>query len=481
MEAEVFFPLLDTYSEDKVYLYGENWNDIKALLTKDYMIRHHLLMNNHISARLNSTYLTEYMRRISATYLTDSNWTRIKYKFYALADLIHSIARHRLLFDIHNVSDKGTIYVMNETERAKILDKHGIGMKIGTMQELETMNTLSILFASTYYDERQSPSNCNLPNELIWIGQFGTCRICSCPEFLDICVGSLSASSPNDIWNSAIARIIRLTVVNHTYTFCDRSLCRELKTNLDQMELLPRNNRNVFEYPDILLAYDHVCNLNCPSCRKTHYTKNPDFHERNLTLCSEKLLKSKWIDKCKKLTIGGDGESFLSEHYKSVLFANSEKRNSVSIMTNGTLFNKDIWNSLDGKYDDIRISVSMDAITEPTYKKLRGGNWRKLMDNMSFLSALRKSGKVSWVEIKMVVQKENYKEMKDFTIYGKEMGFDAVYFSTIWNVGTYSEAEFKDVCMFDGEGNMKDELRMILEDPIFKDSIVDMQWEIRKK
>ena len=148
-------------------------------------------------------------------------------------------------------------------------------------------------------------------------------------------------------------------------------------------------------------------------------------------------------------------------------------------MTNGTLFTPQEWEKMEGKYDSLRFSVSIDAATKGTYEKVRcGGNFDRLMKNMEFLSELRKEGKVDEVIVNMIVQKANYKEIPDFIRWAKKLGFDGVYLSHIWNWGTFTEDEFENnVSMFDKNGNMKPELARILEDPVCRDPIVDMRWD----
>ena len=147
-------------------------------------------------------------------------------------------------------------------------------------------------------------------------------------------------------------------------------------------------------------------------------------------------------------------------------------------MTNGTLFTRSEWEKLEGKYEHIGFSVSVDATTKETYAKVRcGGNFDRLMENMELLSVLRRENKVENVVVNMVVQKANYKEIPDFIRWAKEMGFDSAYLSHIWNWGTYTEEEFEEnISMFDRNGNMKPELAAVLADPVCNDPIVDMRW-----
>ncbi len=172
---------------------------------------------------------------------------------------------------------------------------------------------------------------------------------------------------------------------------------------------------------------------------------------------------------------------FLSKNYKKLLYGGSDKRNSVIIMTNGTLFTKREWEKLEEKYEHIGFMVSVDAATKETYEKVRcGGNFDNLMKNMDFLSELRKENKVSSVKVIMIVQKANYMEIPCFIKWAIDKKFDGVNLSHIRNWGTYDDEYFYEkVSMFDKEGGMKPELSAILKDPICNEPIVHMSWNIR--
>ena len=147
-------------------------------------------------------------------------------------------------------------------------------------------------------------------------------------------------------------------------------------------------------------------------------------------------------------------------------------------MTNGTLFTQKEWEQLEGKYEHINFMVSVDAATKDTYEKVRcGGNWKKLMDNMDFMSNLRKENKIDKVTVIMIVQKANYKEIPDFIKWAKDMGFDRVSLSHIRNWWTFEDGYFYDnVSMFDRNGRIKTELKEIMDNPICSDSVVVTSW-----
>ena len=353
--------------------------------------------------------------------------------------------------------------------------------KVITTEELKNHTMASLYMKAVYYDRRQNDCNCKVPLETIWIGDKGTTRLCGCPDYLDISCGNMGITDNDEIWNSTLAKILRLSVINNTYTFCSRELCREFNGNPDGDELLERKEADFTrEYPNIIkVANDYVCNLHCPSCRKMIHAKNDDNEELEIVTCIDSLMESGWLDKANNVVVGASGESFLSPSYRKIIFDGVAHRNSIDIMTNGTLFTPQIWEKMEGKYKHVTFSVSIDAATKETYEKVRcGGNWDKLMENMAFLSKLRKENKVESVMVNMIVQKKNYREIPDFIRWAKEMEFDSVYLSHIWNWGTFSADEFEnEVSMFDKDGKMKTELAKVLEDPICKDPIVDMRWE----
>jgi len=359
-------------------------------------------------------------------------------------------------------------------------DNPSLSKKVITAEELKTHTLAPLYMKRVYFDKRQNACVCDEPFGSFWVGKAGTTRICDCPAFLDVGCGHIGVTEPAKLWGSQLAKILRLSVINRTYTFCSRELCRKVRSHPDQPELLDRIVKlEEKEYPKkITIAYDRVCNLHCPSCRKNSITKNSENEEAELNACTEALVDSGWLDKTDKLIIGGDGEVFLSEHYKWLLYKGDFKRKRIQIMTNGTLFTEREWEKIEGKYEYISILVSVDAATKETYEKVRcGGNFDRLMKNMEFLSRLRRENKVNDVQVNMIVQRLNYKEIPDFIRWAKKMAFDRVFLSHIWNWGTFAEDEFENkVTMFEKNGKMGAELATVLEDPICSDPIVDMRW-----
>ena len=89
--------------------------------------------------------------------------------------------------------------------------------------------------------------------------------------------GNIGVVSAPNVWDSPLARIIRLSVINNTYTFCARNLCAKLVSKEDQTSLLERREIAAKVQPSVVnFAGDYACNLHCPSCRKSIYARNDE-------------------------------------------------------------------------------------------------------------------------------------------------------------------------------------------------------------
>lgn len=352
--------------------------------------------------------------------------------------------------------------------------------KVITVEELKAHTMASLYMPETYRDKRQNDCGCLMPFQTLWVGIAGTTRLCDCPYLLDISCGNVGITDINEIWNSPLAKIIRLSVINNTYTFCSREQCAKLFGGREHESLLERKNIKTGEQPlNIDVGNDRVCNLHCASCRNAIYAKNDEDTQAEVNACTNAILDSGWLENANEVVVGADGETFLSNAYKKILYESPLKGKNVVIMTNGTLFTPKEWSNLEGKCDHLAFLVSIDATTKETYEKLRrGGNFERLMDNMDFLSRLRREGKVERVKVIMVVQSANYREIPDFIRWAKEKGFDGVNLSGIRNWGTYRDDFFREnVSMFDENGQMKPELKAVLEDPLCDDPIVNYGWK----
>jgi wyosine [tRNA(Phe)-imidazoG37] synthetase (radical SAM superfamily) len=145
------------------------------------------------------------------------------------------------------------------------------------------------------------------------------------------------------------------------------------------------------------------------------------------------------------------------------------------VQTNGLLFTRERWARIARSHAAIDwISVSVDAAREDTYRKNRGGDFRKLLDCLEFVGELRRAGTIELFFINFVVQENNFREMKEFMELGKKHGCDLVEFQCIENWGTFTPEQFAAVAVHHPSHPNHQEFLDYLNTPLFADPIVSM-------
>lgn len=290
---------------------------------------------------------------------------------------------------------------------------------------------------------------CNKPFENFEISSDGKVFFC-CPDWLDKPIGNIHENSFDEIWNSESASLIRNSIADGSYKYCNQKTCpyivaRNLK-NKDS-EKVEVNIKN------IMLNNDLSCNLTCPSCRKDLIVATPGTADyisasKILDKVAEKFIN---INSQKELhlNITGSGDPFASSLYRNFLINLDGSRNpklKIELQTNGILFNSEMWEKLKNIQKNItKIYLSVDAATPETYAKVRrGGDFKTLISNSKFISNLRQEGKFDLLIARFVVQKENFHEMEKFAKMYLEMGFDLVDFSMVQDWGTWNKEYYNE-------------------------------------
>ena len=287
-----------------------------------------------------------------------------------------------------------------------------------------------------------------------------------CPTWIRIPFGNINKENS---YNNHIARIIKLSSLNKSYCLCDLSKCKFNNANIKETNIGTLKTDN---YPkELTIAIDKTCNLKCQSCRKSRYKATKEENQK-IEEIKDKLINTGWLEKS-DIIIAGQGEVFFSEHYKNILKTDI-KRNKITILSNGTLFNEKNWKLLENKYKEINVQISIDAATEETYKKLRCGNFKSLIKNLEMLGNLRKEEKIQNLQFNFVVQKDNYKEMIKFIEMGKSFNADKILFTKLNNWGTYSKKEYLEKCLIIDKKYLNNDLYKTIQNPIFKEMEVDL-------
>lgn len=360
-------------------------------------------------------------------------------------------------------------------EIADYLEKKGLAEGVDFVPYYQLENMPSELLKKTIFDQSCYDLQCEtMLNHLEVLNQGNTS--CCCTTFMDNRLGEVLHS--DNIWESITHKILCLSSQNRTYSFCKKDMCPFFigRNKIGSIDL-DTPYKKMLDHPKVVaVAFDKSCNLHCQTCRKNVLIaqgKDADNNSRLMQYIQDHLL-----DKCELLIAAGDGEVFLSKYYKGIyLDPKCNDIPNIRLLTNGTLFNSTRWGEfIKNKTGKIYLTVSIDAATEETYKKIRcGGNFKILRENMKFASKLRKTGELGYFRINFVVQKNNYKEMIDFVKWGIELGCDEVFFTKILNWGTYTKEEFKEISMMKEDGiTPKEELQKVLDNPIMKNPIVDI-------
>lgn len=363
-----------------------------------------------------------------------------------------------------DIMDKGDLYIIVATrlfqwEIYAQMEEYGLCPKEDYVHcDAVIMDYGSLLKQVCFSDPRYS-FRCARP--------FGYCDVIGdelylcCPDFLPVSAGSMRSEPFTACWGSCMAQILRLSILNGTYVFCNKQYCDLFDFDQEctgQPELNLDDGYTCPEYPHTLMVgIDYTCNLRCPSCR-TEVCAAAGEERKEMERKAEDLLEHV-IPYVNRLWLAGSGEVFFSRVYKKIL--NDErckKRKNISILSNGTLFDEKRWEMLKESYDSMEIAISMDGIKDATIENLRRGSDAQILKrNLERLGDLRKKGEIDKLFLSCVLQDANIAELYELLEYCREIGVDKVQFLKLKDNGTYTDADrFQVVSVFDEKGMVKE-------------------------
>lgn len=222
------------------------------------------------------------------------------------------------------------------------------------------------------------------------------------------------------------------------------------------------------------LGFDQTCNLRCPQCR-TDFILPSEEKKKQLDHLAEYIIPD-MILSAQKMVVANTGDPFASPYYRKILksLVPSTRNNlkEIVIFTNGLMLNPKTWEDFSNIHCfEISIAVSIDAATKETYEKVRPpGKWETLVENLKFISNLKKEKKIWYLELEYVIQTCNFREMKDFTLWAiNELSASKIRFHRLINVGTYTLEDYRARAVFESFHPDHKEFLSILKDPIFFD------------
>jgi hypothetical protein len=275
---------------------------------------------------------------------------------------------------------------------------------------------------------------CTMPFTHAYLHEDGDLHLC-CPGWLNRTAGSILEANALDLWKGTKAWEIRGSILDGSFRHCAR--CQFLPGPKECVVDVPPHDMTVDGISVLTLNHDPTCNLGCGSCRLVPRGSDP-IH----SAVHDALLRSGLLSKVERLSASGSGDPVASRLIWPMLCRLSSlgcrPEMALTLQTNGLLLGPEKWAELGIEAGRVtHLSVSVDAASEATYRRLRGGDWRRLMGNLAWMGRLGRH-----LQLNFVVQDANLGEMEGFVRLAKSVSANRVYFSVLNNWGTYSDDDY---------------------------------------
>jgi sulfatase maturation enzyme AslB (radical SAM superfamily) len=185
-------------------------------------------------------------------------------------------------------------------------------------------------------------------------------------------------------------------------------------------------------YPSqIIVDITEVCNLKCIHCPHPTFKKSEYYDGRMLSAeLNRKLVDDVRNDangNCQYIRYTSNGEPLSHPlAHEMIQYAVEHSNTFVTLTTNGTILNKRKMNALldSGLH---MIDISIDANTEMSYKKIRGGDFNKVVKNVcDLLDEIKRRRSKTSVVLSFIKQPDNINEAKDFESFWLNKGVNEV-------------------------------------------------------
>lgn len=275
-------------------------------------------------------------------------------------------------------------------------------------------------------------------------------------------VGNLAHNSVEEIWKGKKAEEVRASILDGSYSFCNHTTCPILNQPLEisthewwqhTLALFPQDiasakaNGNwavsIAPWPRrVSLANDKLCNLACESCRNEHILSESNL---DLDLVLRKLLNSGILAWAEVLKLNGAGEFIRSpkllDFMKTALGRHPGLR--LELLSNLTTFNAEMFYHLGLRGRVKQIWGSIDAATPETYAKVRGSNYRAVMQRLDSFVNIQRDENLRII-MGFVVSSLNFLEMPAFASMAASRGIEAE-FMGIQHWGHLPDARYKEL------------------------------------
>lgn len=325
---------------------------------------------------------------------------------------------------------------------------------------------------------------CPHPFENFEIYKDGSVFSCNCTQ-VPFPIGNALTQSKEEIWQSPVARAVRESILDGSFRFCSPMTCWQrfnLPKRSEQPERFAELQRmgvdGLVPPKHLNLSYDLSCNLSCPSCRNGTIMATQTEREKLEQVRDQivlPLLKNKVAE---SVYITGSGDAFGSPHFRGILKEICDPQYGhveITLGTNGQLITPRLWEEFKPLHSRFRdITISIDGATPETYERLRrGSTWEKLLRTMGVLSQARRAGAIRRIMVNMVVQQQNFLEMRPLVALCQDWAVDGIRFYRIRQWGNVLAGSFMASDVANPLHPQHPEFLAELADPVFAQPIID--------
>jgi molybdenum cofactor biosynthesis enzyme MoaA len=178
--------------------------------------------------------------------------------------------------------------------------------------------------------------------------------------------------------------------------------------------------------PGLQFARSNICNFKCVYCI--------DHREGNL-IARTRLEGETWdrlaalIPKADNMGFHGISEFFVDPEFFNLVERAAQNGVTLSLNTNGSVCTPRHLEVLANHPAGLWMTFSLDAATPETFKKIRGQDFWRIVDNVrKYVTAFKERRNRSSIWLSFVVNRTNYTEMLPFVYLGKALDVDGLTF-----------------------------------------------------
>lgn len=288
---------------------------------------------------------------------------------------------------------------------------------------------------------------CGRPFRYAYLADKGEVWPCGWMHFV---IGNLYEQNLDEIWHSEAAKAARESILNGSFAFCRKTSCpyceRGELPDLTEEEI----QKAAVPTPvpvEINMANDHICNIACTSCRTSVYCPEPGEREK-IDGALQRLLPI--ANQVKSLSMNGGGEFLANPSFIRFLeqLRPEHPDFQLGFETNGVLFDEVHWSRFSHLSDYyIGVTVTINSLQREVYRYLSGGfdHAGRVLDNLRFMSRLRREGKINRLSVTIVVQECNFWEVPEYIntfAHSEEFEVDAIVMKPLYKWWKMSEETY---------------------------------------